>query len=216
MNKKLQNFVNLFSEDDRIVYKAIFAKKDWLFVPLYLRGNLDVTIDENNLKHFRLIEALYDDVLTFDEIRLSKKLSLDTNLKTKIEKSLSPYVKVTLFDSICDDNSPFYAEYDFTKINEETYHSLLANFYPCMSIRSLSIDASKLEFSLIEKLKCAMVGLKGEHVLIVERSTLINNSLYAPILRAIHVRTTAEPLLKQELSTLCKEKGIIYKEVIYD
>lgn len=216
MNKKLKNFNDLFSENDQIVYKALLAKKDWLFVPLFLKGNLEVNLDENGNKHYRFLEALYDDVLAFDEIVLDKKLPLKPRLKSKIEMKLTPYVKLTLLDSIPDDESPFFAEYDFTKINDETYHSLLANFYPCFPLRTLDINLLTLESSRSEQLKCVMIGKKCEYVLIVDRFTLINNCLYAPILRAIHVRPTADPLLKEELQILCKEKGIIYKEVLYD
>jgi len=216
VNKQLQNFLDLFSDDDTTVYKALLAKKDWLFVPLYLRGNLEEVMDENGLKHFRLIESLYDDVLPFEKITISTNLPLKPALKAKIEASLSSYSKVSLFNFIPDDDSPFFAEYDFTKINEQTYHALLANFYPCFPIKTLEINLSLVETSFLEKLKCAMIGKKGEHVLIVERTTLINDSLYAPILRAIHVRSNADPLLKEELHILCKEKGIIYKEVLYD
>jgi len=216
VNKQLQNYIDLFSENDTTVYKALLAKKDWLFVPLFLRGNLEVKLDENNQKHFRLLESLYDDVLNFDSIVFEEKLALEPHLKLKIETKLASYVRLTLLDTIPDDDSPFFAEYDFTKINDETYHSLLANFYPCLSLRTLAINPLTLKSSLLEQLKCVMVGKKGEHVLIVERSTLINDCLYAPILRAIHVRPTIDHLLKEELQILCKEKGIIYKEVRYD
>lgn len=216
MNKQLKNFVDLFSDDDTVVYHAILAKKDWLFVPLFLRGNTLVSKDERNLVHYPFIEALYDDVLPFDKIVLDAEIPIKKSLKSKIESHLEQYLKLVLLDFIPDDDTPFFAEYDFTKINEQTYHSLVANFYPCFSTRSLSIDLSLIETSFVEKMKCAMVGKKGEHVLIVDKASLLNDSLYAPILRAIHVRHDADSVLKEELRLLCKEKGIIYKEVIYD
>ncbi|MCX5775109.1 MAG: hypothetical protein NTV44_01935 [Firmicutes bacterium] len=216
MNKKLQNFMNLFSDDDKVVYQAILAKKDWLFVPLFLPGNTMVYMDERNLRHYRLLEAIYDDVLPFDKILLDTKIPVKSDVKLKVESDLKEYRKLVLMDAIPNDNTPFFAEYDFTKLNEETYHALVANFYPCLSVRSLSIDLSLLETSLIEKLKSVMVGKKGEHVLIVDQSVLLNDSLYAPMLRAIHVRPNADPVLQEELRLLCKEKGIIYKEVHYD
>jgi hypothetical protein len=35
MNRYLENFVNLFSEDDATVIKAVQEKKDWMFRKLY-------------------------------------------------------------------------------------------------------------------------------------------------------------------------------------
>ena len=34
MNKYLDNFNRLFSDDDKIVYQAILEKKDWICRPL--------------------------------------------------------------------------------------------------------------------------------------------------------------------------------------
>lgn len=42
----------LFSDNEKEIYSALLAKKDWLNVKLIMEGNLDYYIDSKNRKRF--------------------------------------------------------------------------------------------------------------------------------------------------------------------
>ena len=75
--------MDLFSDEDPIIYKAVRQKKDWLFVPLFLRGDINQVADSQGSIHYRKIEALVDDVLPFEKAVLPEELSLSSIKKPK-------------------------------------------------------------------------------------------------------------------------------------
>lgn len=215
MNDFLKNFLDLFSEDDQVIYQALLKKKDWLFIPLYLEGDLKQTNDSEGLPHFRKIEALYDDVLPFEKAVVPEDMIL---LGDKKKEIVSAYESFRILHFHSDPktlaDAPFFAEYDFTKIDQRGYHALLANFFPCLNQEALEIDPDA-DYSLaVNQLKPLMIGPKGKYVLILESHLLIQDAFYAPVLRKIHVNPSSSGELKTELQNLCKEKGIIYTEDI--
>lgn len=216
MKEKIKNFIDLFNEDDRIVYQALVAKKDWLFVPLFLKGNLEITKEGPKAGHYRQLECLYDDVLPFEQIRLGDDCNLTSSKQQIVEDSLSTFSILKLSSERPSGAVPFYAEYDFTKLDDVAYHALVANVYPCFPHKELEIDESKLDNSLIEQMKCAMIGKEKDFVIILDSNTLIDGCFFAPILKRVYVQPFADETLKEELRLLCREKGIIYKEVSYD
>ncbi len=213
MNEYLKNFLELFSEDDQTIYQALLAKKDWLFVPLFLKGNLNQIIDSQGLKHFRLIEALYDDVLPFDKAILVNESEYSLQQRRALNEAYENFRVLSLeTDRKSMDGAPFFAEYDFTKIDQRGYHALLANFFPCLRKEELEIDPLADMSLAVNQLRPLMIGPKGRYVLILESHLLIQDAFYAPILRKIHVAVSASDELKDEFRHLCKEKGIIYTE----
>jgi len=213
MNVFLKNLLDLFSDEDPVVYKAVRQKKDWLFVPLFLRGDLVQVKDSQGLLHYRKIEAIYDDVLHFEKAAIPHELLLSNEKKKKLNSAYDAYRVLKLeTDSNNLKDAPFFAEYDFTKIDQRGYHALLANFFPCLSIEELEISTND-DFSLVvNQLKPLMVGPKGQCVLILESHLLIQDAFYAPVLRKIHANPDSSMELKEELRQICKEKGIIYTE----
>ncbi len=213
MNIFLKNLIDLFSDEDPVVYKAVRQKKDWLFVPLFLRGDLEQVKDSQGLLHYRKIEAIYDDVLPFEKPLLPKELLLSDEKKKELDSAFEDYRVLKLeTDPNNLKDAPFFAEYDFTKIDQRGYHALLANFFPCLSMEELEISPTD-DFSLVvNQLKPLMVGPKGQCVLILESHLLIQDSFYAPVLRKIHANPCSSLELREELRQICKEKGIIYTE----
>lgn len=213
MNVFLKNFLDLFSEEDPIIYKALLAKKDWLFVPLFLRGDLNQIEDAQGLTHYRKIEALLDDVLPFDKPVLPGGFQLSDDKKKELLSAYEAY-RVLRFetDKKTLKDAPFFAEYDFTKIDQRGYHALLANFFPCLSSEELELRQEDDWTKVANQLKPLMLGPSGQCVLILESHLLIQDAFYAPVLRKIHVNPESSQELKDELRQLCVEKGIIYTE----
>ncbi len=213
MNVFLQNLMDLFSDEDPIIYKAVRQKKDWLFVPLFLRGDINQVADSQGLIHYRKIEALVDDVLPFEKAVLPEELSLSSDKEAEIKSAYKAYRVLRLeTDPTMLSDAPFFVEYDFTKIDQRGYHALLANFFPCLSVEELDIKASDDFSKVVNQLKPLMVGPHGQCVLILENHLLIQDSFYAPVLRKIHANPSSSLELREELRQICKEKGIIYTE----
>jgi hypothetical protein len=213
MNVFLKNLLDLFSDEDPVIYKAIRQKKDWLFVPLFLRGDLDQIKDIQGLLHFRKIEALLDDVLPFEKPRIPEEISLSNEKRKELDSAYEGYRVLRLETDIHTlKDAPFFAEYDFTQIDQRGYHALLANFYPCLSAEELEIKPDDDYSMVVNQLKPLMVGPKGQCILILESHLLIQDSFYAPVLRKIHANPVSSLELREELRQICKEKGIIYTE----
>ena len=196
MNKYLDNFNRLFSDDDKIVYQAILEKKDWLFHPLYLSGNLDITLDEQGKKHFKFLESLFDNVILFKK----SKNELANNFR---------YVKFS--NDLSNEEALFFIEYDFTRIDEKGYHAIVANYYPCLSEKELHIDYSSK--SVKEVLKTMMIGENNESVIILDQSALINDAFFAPIIRKVFVKESAPKEVKEVLINLAVDKDVEYVEL---
>lgn len=196
MNKYLDNFNRLFSDDDKIVYQAILEKKDWICRPLYLLGNLDITIDEQGKKHFKFLESLFDNVILFKK----SKNELASNFR---------YVK--FLTSIINEEGMFYIEYDFTRIDEKGYRAVVANYYPCLNEEELHIDYSSKDTK--EVLKTMMIGENNESVIILDENALINDAFFAPIIRKIFVKESAPKEVKEVLINLAVDKDVEYVEL---
>lgn len=196
MNKYLDNFNRLFSDDDKIVYQAILEKKDWLFHPLYLPGNLDITLDEQGKKHFKFLESLFDNVILFKK----SKNELANNFR---------YVKFS--NDLSNEEALFFIEYDFTRIDEKGYHAIVANYYPCLSEEELHIDYSSK--SVKEILKTMMIGENNESVIILDENALINDAFFAPIIRKVLVKESAPKEVKEVLINLAVDKDVEYVEL---
>lgn len=196
MNKYLDNFNRLFSDDDKIVYQAILEKKDWLFHPLYLSGNLDITLDEQGKKHFKFLESLFDNVILFKK----SKNELANNFR---------YVKFS--NDLSNEEALFFIEYDFTRIDEKGYHAIVANYYPCLSEEELQIDYSSK--SVKEILKTMMIGENNESVIILDENALINDAFFAPIIRKVLVKESAPKEVKEVLINLAVDKDVEYVEL---
>lgn len=196
MNKYLDNYYRLFSEDDKEVYKAVLEKKDWVLVPLFLPGDLSITHDEKGQKHFKGIEALFDDVIPFEKLDDDK---LDGFRFVKFKKSIKG-----------DKHPHFYIEYDFNKIDQKGYQTIVANFYPCMTKEEL--DIIKESSDIKELLKRFMIGNDNEAVIILHEQNLLNNAFFAPVMRRVIVDKKAPQEVKDVLKELHEEKGVEYVE----
>lgn len=196
MNKYLDNYYRLFSENDQEVYQAVLEKKDWILVPLYLPGDLSMEKDEEGKNHFFALEALFNDVLLF---------------KSLGDERLKQYRYVKFKKSLIGNNHPhFYIEYDFNKIDQKGYQTVVANFYHCLNKKELEIN--KESDDVKELLKLFMIGEENEAVIVLEESNLLNNAFFAPIIKRIIVSDLAPHEVKEVLIKLANEKDVEYIE----
>ena len=82
MEKYLLNLRELFSQDKKIIYKALLEKKDWINKSFYVVGSLSSNED---------LEDIFDNRLRF------KKLYINPELKQDIQDEEYPEVKFSLF-----------------------------------------------------------------------------------------------------------------------
>lgn len=189
MNEYLLNLYELFSESDEVVFKALQKKKDWMFRKLYIPYNFKMVMEDGK-ETYPDIFSILDKTINFDDLVLSPKDLLDYEENyIKVLNAFNQRFKVRyLYEKPVkmNDESTFYMEIDFTKIDEKGYKELVANFFPCLKLSELDIDYNSLD--VIELLKYAMI--KSNHdkwVLILDKSNLLNNRFYADVFTKIVV-----------------------------
>lgn len=171
MNYYLQNFIDLFSEDDSVVYKALQAKKDWMFRKLYLK--VKFTKVENKKIPYPELFAAMDQTIHFD------KLPGESEVIKKFNESFRYKV---LTENLDLEKSSFLIELNLYAMDEKAYKDLVANFYPCMPIEELEITN---DGSVLNLLKLPMIGKNGDWVLIISKDQLLNDNYYLPCFKKV-------------------------------
>ncbi|MGM9858995.1 MAG: hypothetical protein ACI311_07115 [Bacilli bacterium] len=221
MNNDLEIFNNLYGEDDELVFKALSAKKDWMFLkPLYAKGHINTKLDSKGLLHYPFIESMLDDTLLFEDFKVSDEEVKVLNNSDQIEQILNErFAYLNLYEKV-DDSAPFFVEYDFNLIDNNMFNMLFPNFFRKHNIKSWEVDFEKINNltfdSLIEYLKLSLVGKEGEHVIVMEKTNLINGVFFAPIAKKIIAYKDIDEELKLELKTIAEEKEMEYEERDYD
>jgi hypothetical protein len=200
MNYYLQNFVDLFSEDDSVVYQALQAKKDWMFRKLYLKVKFSKSEDAKI--PYPEIFATMDHAIHFD------KLPGESEVIKKFNES---YRYKTLTENIELEKSSFLIELNLYSMDDKAYRDLVANFYPCMSIDELEIVN---DGNVMNLLKLPMIGKKGEWVLVISKDQLLNDNYYLPCFKKIIYGKNC--LKEQEMLTveeICSNLKINMEEI---
>ena len=71
MQTDLEIFNNLYGDDDELVFQALSAKKDWMFIKsLYVKGHINIKKDDKGLIHYPFIESMLDDTLLFEDFKV--------------------------------------------------------------------------------------------------------------------------------------------------
>lgn len=208
MNDYLKNFFDLYSDDDSVVYKAILAKKDWMFKRLYMPCNFLYKLVDNKPEYIDLF-SLMDHTINFEPLILNdqlfedhEELSIDAITKFN-EKYRVRYFYEKYFNLL--EPSTFWVELDFGYLDDKGYKDLVANFYPCLSKDDLELN---YDFEDVrELLKLAMFNEDKSYVAILDKNALINDRFYAPVVRRIiydpsHFDETKITVLKELASNL--------------
>lgn len=203
----------LFSDNEKEIYSALLAKKDWLNVKLIMEGNLDYYIDSKNRKRFPFLEHLFDNVVYFSNIYYDGK---NIDLKVTIDESLTKFKRAVFKNKIdLNSNCPFYVEYDFNKLDELGYRSLIANVYHMKDEKTLKINYDNIENSIVDQIKIAIIGKEDETCFILDDSNLINGCFFLPIVSKIYISKRISEDLFKELELYCNENKVEL-EVIYE
>ena len=221
MQTDLEIFNNLYGDDDELVFQALSAKKDWMFIKsLYVKGHINIKKDDKGLIHYPFIESMLDDTLLFEDFKVINEEVKALNNDEQIEKILNErFAYLNLYEYV-DGSAPFFVEYDFNLIDNNMFNMLFPNFFRKHNINSWDIDIEAINNlsseSLIEYLKLALVGKEGEHIIVMEKSNLINGVFFAPIAKKIIAKKNIDEELKVELKTIAEEKEMEYEERDYD
>ena len=171
MNRYLENFVNLFSEDDATVIKAVKEKKDWMFRKLYLKVRFD-KVDDEKIPYPEIFAAM-DNALHFETLKGTSKVIKSFNESFRF-KTLSEQIKL--------EKDSFLIELNMNALDDKAYRDLLGNFYPCMPIEELEIVN---DGSVLNLLKLPMIGSYGDWVLILGKDQLIRDNYYFPYFKKV-------------------------------
>lgn len=188
MNKYLQNFYNLYSEDDQTCYRAILEKKDWLFRKLYIPVSFDKVVEDGK-DLYKELYALMDSSFMFKQMYYKKDVFLDTPyevclqmIKTFNESFRYLHLYEELDFTLGKDI--FFVEIEPSRMDDKVYKDLVSNFYPCFSSPS-ELELEYTKDSMLELLKLPMINLKG-FVLILSKEALLEDRYYLPIISKIH------------------------------
>ena len=201
-----------FSDDERKIYQALLKKKDWLNIKLIRSGNLDYYVDEKNNKRYPFLEHLFDNVVFFKKPQYTGKFED----KEKINLLLEDY-NIAIFQTKINlkNDAPFYVEYDFNKLDELGYRSLIANVYHMKDEKTLKIKYDNIENSIVDQIKIAIIGKEDETCFILDDSNLINGCFFLPIVSKIYISKRISEVLFKELELYCNENKVEL-EVIYE
>lgn len=193
---------------------AINAKRLWIENKFFVKGNINSVKDKDGLIHYPFIEALYDNVLLFSNVSIhDTKNFTDEELKVINEKS-SNLAVLNLYNH-CDfeDDTLFYVEYNFSKIELSAYHEFVANIFHKIPFGLLNIDKSKLQDGGVDLIKSLVSGQLGESILIVSKDKLVNMCYDCHILERIVYKKGIDKDLIESLNEIANQHHIELKEI---
>lgn len=207
MNPFLENFYQLYGDDETKVIHALQSKKTWIFRKFYLPGHFQPTFDRMNEKHYPSLERLLDQVVHFRTIRYQHLKFLKEDEKNLFENALVHLKVLTLFDHPEDNEKhPFWIEYDLTKIDKDGYQDLGANLFP--SVSKESVEESYPSSALAHMLKYALIDDIGRYKLIVDQQVLHDSCYYLPLASKIIYDEQLDPMLIEVLKSIAKTLNI--------
>ena len=180
MQKSLQNFIDLFSNNDSIVRNALKEKQKWILKTFFTFIDFS-SVEKNGKKEYPSIYALMDQALHFE---------LD-------QKNGFAYRIFTLKENIKLKEHSFYVGYDFTKMNHAMYCDFFANFYPCIGKE----DAGYFVEEPLKALANRMIGDKKEYVLILPAEKTFDGNVFFPFSCQIIAKKSF--LTEEEIQTIC-------------
>jgi len=180
MNKNVLNFYDLYSDNDQIVYKAVLEKKDWMFRKLFIACDFHALIIDGITTYPDLF-GLMDQAFVFQKLTLDPSKFKDHEKDIiKITKAFNEKYRIRYaYERIVPqkEESTFYVEMDFTKLDKKTYNDLVCNFYPCIpEVKDLDLffDPEKN----IDLLKYPMIGEEKKWVFILDSHLLVNDRYF--------------------------------------
>lgn len=215
MNYFLTNLYKLYSSDDSVSYQAILEKKNWMFQKLYVPISFKSKI-VNQKDIYEELYALIDQAFVFKSLSYQKSKYGNYDSK-KVKKMIDifnqnySYLYLTNVIDFDTEKDIFYAEIDLSKISQETYKILVANFFPCLKEEELEI---KLDLtSIVEILKLAMLNEKG-FVFILENDKLLDKKLFLPVIKKLHYQSNLDQEKVETIEEIARRLNV--EVIIHD
>ena len=201
MEKYLLNLRELFSEDKKIIYKALLEKKDWINKSFYIVGNLSTNED---------LEDIFDNRIRFKRLYINPELKKD--IQDEELKQVEDFRVLYLFDNPPEivSNDEFVIKYDFSYLLDREYKMLFANFYPCLNKEEI---LQKEEDRFVQIMKLFMSKDLGDNVILMNNQELTSSCFYCKVIKEIQVNTNLLEGYLIQLRLTCQKLNIPLVEV---
>lgn len=201
MEKYLFNLRELFSEDKKIIYKALLEKKDWINKSFYVVGNLSTNED---------LEDIFDNRIRFKRLYINPELKKD--IQDEELKQVEDFRVLYLFDNPPEivSNDEFVIKYDFSYLLDREYKMLFANFYPCLNKEEI---LQKEEDRFVQIMKLFMSKDLGDNVILMNNQELTSSCFYCKVIKEIQVNSNLLEGYLIQLRLTCQKLNIPLVEV---
>lgn len=201
MEKNLLNLRELFSEDKKIIYKALLEKKDWINKSFYVVGNLSTNED---------LEDIFDNRIRFKRLYINSELKKD--IQDEELKQVEDFRVLYLFDNPPEivSNDEFVIKYDFSYLLDREYKMLFANFYPCLNKEEI---LQKEEDRFVQIMKLFMSKDLGDNVILMNNQELTSSCFYCKVIKEIQVNSNLLEGYLIQLRLTCQKLNIPLVEV---
>lgn len=201
MEKYLLNLRELFSEDKKIIYKALLEKKDWINKSFYVVGNLSTNED---------LEDIFDNRIRFKRLYINPELKKD--IQDEELKQVEDFRVLYLFDNPPEivSNDEFVIKYDFSYLLDREYKMLFANFYPCLNKEEI---LQKEEDRFVQIMKLFMSIDLGDNVILMNNQELTSSCFYCKVIKEIQVNSNLLEGYLIQLRLTCQKLNIPLVEV---
>ncbi len=201
MEKYLLNLRELFSEDKKIIYKALLEKKDWINKSFYVVGNLSTNED---------LEDIFDNRIRFKRLYINPELKKD--IQDEELKQVEDFRVLYLFDNPPEivSNDEFVIKYDFSYLLDREYKMLFANFYPCLNKEEI---LQKEEDRFVQIMKLFMSKDLGDNVILMNNQELTSSCFYCKVIKEIQVNSNLLEGYLIQLRLTCQKLNIPLVEV---
>ena len=195
------NLRELFSEDKKIIYKALLEKKDWINKSFYVVGNLSTNED---------LEDIFDNRIRFKRLYINPELKKD--IQDEELKQVEDFRVLYLFDNPPEivSNDEFVIKYDFSYLLDREYKMLFANFYPCLNKEEI---LQKEEDRFVKIMKLFMSKDLGDNVILMNNQELTSSCFYCKVIKEIQVNTNLLEGYLIQLRLTCQKLNIPLVEV---
>ena len=196
MEKNLLNLRELFSEDKKIIYKALLEKKDWINKSFYVVGNLSTNED---------LEDIFDNRIRFKRLYINPELKKD--IQDEELKQVEDFRVLYLFDNPPEivSNDEFVIKYDFSYLLDREYKILFANFYPCLNKEEI---LQKEEDRFVQIMKLFMSKDLGDNVILMNNQELTSSCFYCKVIKEIQVNSNLLEGYLIQLRLTCQKLNI--------
>ena len=201
MEKNLLNLRELFSEDKKIIYKALLEKQDWINKSFYVVGNLSTNED---------LEDIFDNRIRFKRLYINPELKKD--IQDEELKQVEDFRVLYLFDNPPEivSNDEFVIKYDFSYLLDREYKMLFANFYPCLNKEEI---LQKEEDRFVQIMKLFMSKDLGDNVILMNNQELTSSCFYCKVIKEIQVNSNLLEGYLIQLRLTCQKLNIPLVEV---